>query len=185
MVAILALGGGLAGCGAPKPAAPAASDVGGPFRLTAENGATVDQRLLNGKWSAVYFGYTFCPDTCPATLAALGGAQGDLGARSTDFQVVFITVDPARDTPKQLAAYLSSPSFPKGTIGLTGSDADIKAAAARYHVYYARQGDGPAYSVDHTSIVYLMDPAGRFVKPLTEGPPADMARQILSAMAGG
>jgi protein SCO1/2 len=180
-VAILAV----AGCGTRQHAAPAASDIGGPFQLTAENGKRVDQGLLRGKWSAVYFGYTFCPDTCPATLAALADAQADLGAKAGDFRVVFITVDPERDTPKQLAAYLSSPSFPKGTIGLTGSDADIKAVAARYHVYYQRQGAGPAYSVDHTSVVYLMDPEGRFVQPVPEGPPAAMAKQILSAMTNG
>ena len=183
-VAILALAASLGGCSAPKVAAPEASDIGGPFQLTAENGARVDQRVLNGKWSAVYFGYTFCPDTCPATLAALARVQADLGLKAKDFQVVFITVDPARDSPKQLAGYLSSPSFPKGTIGLTGSAADIKAVTSRFHVYYARQGSGPAYSVDHTSVIYLMDKEGRFVKPLAEGPPADMARQIASSMAG-
>lgn len=184
-VAIAALVAPLGGCGRGAPPAPAPSDIGGPFQLTSESGARVDEGLLKGKWSAVYFGYTFCPDTCPATLAALAGAQAGLGARAKDFQVVFITVDPARDTPRQLAAYLSSASFPKGTIGLTGSDADIKAVAARYHVYYQRQGTGPNYSVDHTSIVYLMDPAGRFVKPVPEGPAAAMAKQILSGMAGG
>ena len=181
-VAIAALVAPLGGCGRGAPAAPAASDIGGPFQLTAENGARVDQSLLKGKWSAVYFGYTFCPDTCPATLAALAGAQADLGAKAKDFQVVFITVDPARDTPKQLAAYLSSPSFPKGTIGLTGSSADIQAVTARYRVYYARQGTGPNYSVDHTSVIYLMDPQGRFVAPVPEGPGPAMAKQILNAM---
>ncbi len=99
--------------------------------------------------------------------------------------MVFISVDPARDTPKQLAAYLSSPSFPRGTIGLTGSPADIKAVTARYRVYYARQGTGPDYSVDHTSVIYLMDPQGRFVKPVAEGPSAAMARQVLDAMTAG
>jgi protein SCO1/2 len=183
VVAILLAAGPLAGCGPQTPPAPAASDIGGPFQLTAENGARVDQGLLKGKWSVVYFGYTFCPDTCPATLAALAGAQADLGARARDFQVVFVSVDPARDTPKQLASYLSSPSFPKGTIGLTGSPADIQAVAARYHVYYARQGTGPDYSVDHTSVLYLMDPQGRFMAPVAEGPPAAMAKQILAAMA--
>ncbi|HEY1415638.1 MAG TPA: SCO family protein [Caulobacteraceae bacterium] len=181
-MAILLVAGPLAGCG---PQAPAASDIGGPFQLTTESGARVDQRLLKGKWSVVYFGYTFCPDTCPATLAALAGAQADLGVKARDFQVVFISIDPARDTPRQLAAYLSSPSFPKGTIGLTGSPANIKAVAARYHVYYARQGTGPDYSLDHTSVIYLMDPQGRFVAPVAEGPPAAMAKQVLTAMAAG
>jgi protein SCO1/2 len=183
-MAILALGAALAWRGAHAPAAPSASDIGGPFHLTAQNGARVDQGVLNGKWTAVYFGYTFCPDVCPTTLAALGQAESALGDKAGAFQVVFITVDPARDTPAQLRAYLSSPSFPKGAIGLTGSETDIKAVTAAYHVYYSRNGQGPDYSVDHTSIVYLMDPEGRFVRPVTPGPPADMARQILAAMSG-
>lgn len=184
-VAIAALVAPLGGCSRGAPAAPAASDIGGPFQLTAENGARVDQSLLKGKWSAVYFGYTFCPDTCPATLAALAGAQADLGDKAKDFQVVFISVDPARDTPRQMSSYLSSPSFPRGTIGLTGSAADIKAVAARYRVYYARQGTGTNYSVDHTSVIYLMDPQGRFVAPVPEGPAPAMAKQIETAMAAG
>jgi protein SCO1/2 len=183
-VAILVVAAAFAWNLARAPAGPPPSDIGGPFRLTAENGARVDQSLLKGKWSAVYFGYTFCPDVCPTTLAALAQAQTALGDKSRNFQVIFITVDPARDTPAQLRAYLSSPAFPKGTIGLTGSAGEIKAAADAYRVYYSRHGDGPDYSVDHTSIVYLMDPEGRFVRPIVEGPPADMAHQVLAAMAG-
>ncbi|MGH7022960.1 MAG: SCO family protein [Caulobacteraceae bacterium] len=182
-LAILGLAGALLWHGEHGRTAPPASDIGGPFHLIADTGAPVDQAVLNGKWSAVYFGYTFCPDVCPTTLAALAQAQAALGAKARDFQVVFITVDPARDTPAQLRAYLSSPSFPKGSIGLTGSAAQIKAVASAYHVYYRRRGNGPDYSMDHTSIVYLMDPEGRFVRPLTPGPPTDMARQILAAMA--
>ncbi|HEY5289812.1 MAG TPA: SCO family protein [Caulobacteraceae bacterium] len=163
---------------------PPASDIGGPFHLTAQNGARVDQSILKGKWSAIYFGYTFCPDVCPTTLAALAQAQVALGAKAKAFQVVFITVDPARDTPAQLRAYLSSSSFPKGTIGLTGSAADIKTVAAAYRVYFSPHGSGPDYSVDHTSIVYLMDPEDRFVRPVTSGSPADMAGQIAAAMDG-
>ncbi|HEY2481382.1 MAG TPA: SCO family protein [Caulobacteraceae bacterium] len=167
------------------PPAPAPSAIGGPFQLIADNGARVDQRILTGKWSAVYFGYSFCPDVCPTTLAALAQAIAQLGPKAKALQVVFITVDPERDTPAQLRAYLASPSFPKGAIGLTGSEAEIKAVAGAYHVYYSRhqEASGP-YSVDHTSIIYLMDPTGRFVRPLATGTPADMARQIAEAMSG-
>ena len=183
-MAILGVCAVLAWQGAHSPSAPPASDIGGAFHLTAQNGARVDQSLLGGKWTAVYFGYTFCPDVCPTTLAALAQAQAALGDKAKTFQVLFITVDPARDTPAQLRAYLSSPSFPKGAIGLTGSAAEIKAVTAAYHVYFSRQGQGADYTVDHTSIIYLMDPKGRFVSPVTEGPPAVMAKQILAAMAG-
>ena len=132
----------------------------------------------------MYFGYTDCPDVCPTTLAALAQAIGELGANARSLQVVFITVDPERDTPGQLRAYLSNPSFPRGAVGLTGSAADVRGVATAYHVYYSRHGQGPGYSVDHTSIIYLMDPKGRFVRPVSPGPPADMSGQISAAMAG-
>jgi protein SCO1/2 len=164
--------------------APPASDIGGPFHLTAENGARVDEGVLRGKWSAVYFGYTFCPDVCPTTLVALAQAINELGPRARAVQVVFITVDPARDTPAQLRSYLSNPSFPKGVIGLTGSASDVKSAASGYHVYFSRNGSGADYSVDHTSIIYLMDPEGRFVRPIGSGRPSEMAGQFAAAMEG-
>jgi len=184
VVAILAVGGALIWRGGLASKAPAASDIGGPFHLTAENGARVDERILRGKWSVVYFGYTYCPDVCPTTLAALTQAIGALGAKARTLQVVFITIDPERDTPGQLQTYLSNTAFPRGAVGLTGSAADIRTVAAAYHVYYSRQGQEPGYSVDHTSILYLMDPEGRFVRPISPGTPADMAGQITAAMAG-
>lgn len=182
-VAILTLAGAVWWRGA-APHAPPASDIGGPWRLTDENGARVDESILKGKWSVVYFGYTFCPDVCPTTLAALAQAMDALGPRARGLQVVFITVDPARDTPGQLRAYLSNSSFPRGAVGLTGSVADIKSAASEYHVYFSRQGVGPNYSVDHTSVLYLMDPQGRFVRPISSGRPSEIAGQLAAAMSG-
>jgi protein SCO1 len=162
---------------------PPESAIGGPFHLVDQQGRPVDQRVLDGKWSAVFFGYTFCPDVCPTTLTALGRATDDLGARAQRFQVVFITVDPERDQPRQLAMYLSSNTFPKGAIGLTGTPAQIAQAAKAYHVFYQKHPEGASYTMDHTAIVYLMDPKGRFVKPLDlTAPPADVARQIAEAM---
>ncbi|MGI8840882.1 MAG: SCO family protein [Caulobacteraceae bacterium] len=183
MAALAVLAAMLAACGGAGPRS-APSDIGGPFRLVDQKGASVDQRLLRGKWTAIYFGYTFCPDVCPTTLTALAQAVGDLGPDARRFQVVFITVDPERDTPAQLATYLSSPAFPKGTIGLTGSPAQVAQVARAYRVYYKKAGTGANYSMDHTSIVYLMDPDGRFSRPLALGPPADIARQIEDAMHG-
>jgi protein SCO1/2 len=161
------------------------ASVGGPFRLVDQTGAPVDQSLLRGKWSAVFFGYTYCPDVCPTTLATLGQAASALGEQARRFQVVFITVDPQRDTPKALATYLSSPSFPKDIKGLTGTPAQIAAVAKAYHVYYQKEGQGDAYTMDHSAVVYLMDPNGRFTRPLDVGAkPADIVGQIRSAMAG-
>jgi len=159
--------------------------VGGPFHLVDQAGAAVDERLLRGKWSAVFFGYTYCPDTCPTTLATLGQAVSDLGTDAGRFQVVFITVDPERDTPAALKAYLSSATFPKGARGLTGSSSQIAAVARAYHVYYQKVPQGSSYSMDHTAVVYLMDPQGRFVRPLDVGvAPPEIARQVHAAMAG-
>lgn len=176
----------LFGCGRETaPSAGGAPAVGGPFELSDQNGSRVDQRILLGHWSLVFFGYTFCPDVCPATLTNLGAALGRLGAAGARVRVVFITVDPERDTPAQLRQYLASPSFPSGMVGLTGSAAQIAQVAREYHVYYRKAATGADYSVDHTSIVYLMNPRGQFVAPIGFGKsPADVARQIGAAMRG-
>ncbi len=159
--------------------------IGGPFQLTDQNGRSRDQSMLTGKWSAVFFGYTYCPDVCPTTLQTLAEAQDRLGPKARQFQVVFITVDPGRDTPGQLRTYLSSPAFPKGAIGLTGSDAQIAAVAKAYHAFYQKQGTGRDYEVQHGSAVYLMDPGGRFSSVVAFGlPPDEVARQISDKMRG-
>ena len=187
LAALLALGAGLIARRASTPfAASPASGVGGRFSLIDQDGRTVDERLLRGHWSVVFFGYTSCPDVCPTTLTALG--QAVLAIRNAEDRprVVFITVDPERDTPAQLKLYLASPAFPKGVLGLTGSPARIAAAAKAYRVYFRKVPDGPTYSMDHTSVVYLMDPEGRFSRPLDmTAPPGGVARQISAALKVG
>jgi protein SCO1/2 len=157
--------------------------VGGPFQLVDQTGKPTDQSVLKGKWSAVYFGYTYCPDFCPTTLTTLGGAIDRMGPRAKDFQVVFITVDPHRDTSAQLKNYLSSTEFPRGVIGLTGPDEAIAKVAKAYGVYYQKAGNGPSYSVDHSSAVYLMDPKGQFATVIPYGLTPDQAKDsIVRAM---
>jgi len=188
---VLALAGPiLAGC-APKPNAAAgapaqpAGGPGGPFHLVDTDGRPVDQTVLTGKWSVVFFGYTYCPDVCPTTLTMLGQTMKTLGPKAAQTQVVFITVDPARDTPAQLKTYLSSPAFPRNVIGLTGTQAQIDQAARAYYVYVQKDGAGPDYTVNHSTAMYLMNPRGEFVKPIADGiPPAEAARQISEAMSG-
>jgi len=160
--------------------------VGGPFQLVDQTGRKVDQSVLKGKWSAVFFGYTFCPDACPTTLFALGQAQKLLGDKAADFQTVFISVDPARDTPPKLADYLATDAFPKGALGLTGTSDQVAQAAKAYHVYYQKAGDGAAYAVNHSTITYLMNPRGQFacVIPYNETP-QQIAAQVRAAMAKG
>jgi protein SCO1/2 len=158
--------------------------VGGPFRLVNAQGAPVDERLLRGKWSAVFFGYTYCPDVCPATLQTLQAASEQLGPEGKDLQVVLISVDPARDTPEALRSYLSSFRFPGGVHGLTGAPAQVDGAVKAFRGYAARRGEGSDYLMDHTSTIYLMDPQGRFARPLGGGmDPKQMAEQIRSAMS--
>lgn len=160
--------------------------VGGPFQMTDQNGKRVDESLLKGKWTAVFFGYTFCPEACPTTLTTLAKAQDQLGPKARDLQVVFVSIDPERDTPGQLKTYLSSQSFPKGTVGLTGSAADVAKAAKAYKVFYQKSGTGPDYAMDHSTALYLMDPKGRFDRVIAYGlPPEEVARQIGDAMRGG
>ena len=183
--AVLALSGAsLVACGPRPPSANAGPQIGGPFHLIDQNGRPVDQRILDGKWSAVFFGYTYCPDSCPATLQALGAAARQLGA-ATPFQTVFITVDPARDTPAQMKTYLANQGFPANAVGLTGTPDQITEVAKAYGVYFAKSGSGEDYTVDHSAAVYLMDPHGRFARPLAHDmAPTLIAQQIKAAEQG-
>jgi protein SCO1/2 len=183
----LALVFGLGGCGKDGGAGSAkapAVQLGGPFQLTDQTGKAVDQSLLKGKWTAVFFGYTYCPDVCPTTLQTLGSASELLGAQAKALQVVFVTVDPARDTPAQLKDYLSSASFPRGIVGLTGSADQIAKVAGEYKVYFQKNGGGANYSVDHSSAIYLMNPKGEFDSVIAFGLTPEQTRdQIAKAMA--
>jgi protein SCO1/2 len=175
---------GLTGC-APREQSKTTQYAGGPFVLTDQNGTRETQTLLRGKWTLVFFGYTFCPDVCPVTLSNLGAALARMGPEANRVRVVFVTVDPNRDTPSRLKSYLSSPSFPPGVIGLTGTTAQVADVAHAYHVYFRKAGNGPDYSVDHTSVVYLMNPQGQFDRPVdASSPPDGVARQIEAAMHG-
>ncbi|MBW8816101.1 MAG: SCO family protein [Caulobacterales bacterium] len=160
--------------------------VGGPFQLVDTSGRTVDQDVLKGKWSVVFFGYTHCPDICPTTLFALKQVEPLLGAKADDFQTVFVSVDPARDTVAQMKAYVANDAFPKHLIGLTGSQAQVDAAAKAYHVYYQRQGSGDDYQVSHAAYSYLMTPKARFACVLPpNATPEQTAAKIRTAMQQG
>ncbi len=148
-----------------SPAAAARVTVGGPFTLVAPDGATVTDRTYRGKWLIVYFGFTFCPNTCPTALVEIGTALEKLGGNATDVQPLFITVDPERDTAAVMGEYLQS--FDPRIIGLTGTLQQIAAVAEQYGVYYAVHRTGPGsndYVVDHGTYLYLMDPEGAFVR---------------------
>jgi protein SCO1/2 len=171
--------------GAHRTAASAVA-VGGPFHLVDQDGRPVDDGVLKGKWSAVFFGFTYCPEACPTTLLALGQAQELMGPKARDFQTVFISVDPARDTPAALKAYLANPAFPKGALGLTGTAAQVDAAARGYHIFYEKAGEGSDYTVNHSTMTYLMNPRGQFACVLPYGlTPEQAAERIGKAMRAG
>lgn len=137
--------------------------IGGPFELTTHNGKRVRDAAYRGKLMLVFFGFTYCPDICPAGLQVISAALDEVGSESHNVASLFVTIDPERDTPEQLKSYVSS--FHPTITGLTGSTQDISAAAKAYRVYY-RKVEDPAlsdYTMDHTSFIYLMDAQGNFI----------------------
>lgn len=154
------------------------SGIGGPFALVDGNHNSVTDQNFRGKFMLVYFGYTFCPDVCPTTLNEIAEAMDKLGPAAARVQPIFITVDPKRDTPDVMRQYTAS--FSPKLLGLTGTPEQIAKVAREYRVYYAEHRTGPGpddYSMDHSSIIYLMGPDGQFVEPL----PADETAASLAA----
>jgi len=146
------------------PAVTQASAVGGPFKLTDQDGRTVTETDVKGKPVLVFFGYTHCPDVCPTTLFDMSEVFRKLGPDADRAAGLFITVDPERDTPEAMKSYLSS--FDPHLRGLTGDEAAIESAAKAYRVYFRKvPGANGNYTMDHTGLVYLMDKQGNFVAP--------------------
>jgi protein SCO1/2 len=175
---------------------PLPSEFGGSFALTDQNGMRRTDMDFRGKYMLIFFGYTYCPDVCPTTLAVEAEALDKLGARANRIVPIFISVDPKRDTPDKLKSYLSSfdakpPSTRPGFVGLTGTAEEIAKAAKAYRVYYrahldGRSPDGSDYSIDHTGDVYLMDPEGKFVAYYSQGILSDeMAADLMLKTSPG
>jgi protein SCO1/2 len=163
--------------------ASSADELGGSFALTDQNGMRRTDTDFRGNYMLVFFGYTYCPDVCPTTLAVEAEALDKLGSRANAIAPIFITVDPKRDTPQKLKAYLSAfdarpPGSRPNFTGLTGSDDEIAEAAKSYRVYYQAHldglnGNGADYSIDHSGDVYLMSPEGKFLAYYSQGILAD------------
>jgi protein SCO1 len=135
--------------------------IGGPIRLIDDTSAPVTDSTLAGKPSAIYFGYTFCPDVCPTTLSDLLHWIQELGPDADKINYAFVTIDPQRDTPPLMHDYLSS--FDKHIRGFTGTSDEIAAIAQKYRVYYKRiLTDDGGYVMDHSTFIYLMGPDGKF-----------------------
>jgi protein SCO1 len=151
--------------------------IGGAFALQDGSDKTISDQTLRGRPFLVYFGYTHCPDVCPTELARISDILGKMGDKA--IPTLFITVDPERDTPKVMQDYVSS--FNPAVIGLSGSQQAVEATEKTFRVY-ARKGqsqpDGD-YSMDHSSIVYLMDKNGAFVEAFNvERSPEDAAKDL-------
>ena len=160
-----------------------ASAIGGPFHLVDQNGKAVSDADLKGKWQLIFFGYTHCPDACPTALNDIAIALDQLGPKREAVRSVFITVDPERDTPEVLKEYVTS--FDAPILALSGSPEEIARAAKAYRVYYAKHPEpGGDYSMDHSSVIYVMDPEGRFTASFThQSTPEEIAERLKKLLA--
>ena len=152
--------------------------LGGPFRLTASDGRIVNELSFPGRYKLLYFGYTHCRDVCPTTLASLAGALDTLGQKADLIEPLFITLDPDRDTPNVLRTYLAA--FTPRLLGLTGTAAQLGAIAHTYRVTsLVHPAAAGGYDLDHSSVLYLMAPDGRFIAPIrADASAAEMAATL-------
>jgi cytochrome oxidase Cu insertion factor (SCO1/SenC/PrrC family) len=157
--------------------------VGGPFSLTDHTGQRRTEAGWPGQLKLVYFGYRFCPDVCPTDLQAIAAALDALGPLGDRVQPLFVTVDPARDTPEELARYV--PSFHPRLIGLTGTDAEVRAVARAYKVYAEKTEDPRlgGYVIDHSAFIFLLDNDGKYLGFFPPGTPADRIVAVVAPHA--
>jgi len=154
--------------------------IGGAFTATTHRGEQVSDKDFLGKYSLVYFGYTFCPDVCPGELQIISAAMDLSGETAKKITPLFFSVDPTRDTPEVLADYV--PHFHDDMVGLTGTKEQMAKAAKTYRVYYAKAPDDAVpggYLMDHSSLIYLMDPRGEYVRHFNYG---TMPEEIAAAL---
>lgn len=141
--------------------------IGGPFSLIDQNGKRVTNADYSGRTMVIYFGYTHCPDICPVTLSVIAEALSKLGDDEKRIVPIFVTVDPERDTPQILNAYLAA--FGPHFVGLTGNAQEIGLIKKEYHVYSEKQPmPGGDYAVNHSNTIYVMGPDGSFVDNFDE-----------------
>jgi protein SCO1/2 len=159
--------------------------IGGPFKLTDQNGQAVTDRSFHGKPVLLYFGFTSCPDVCPTDLARVQRiARRVQKAGGPSLTPVFVSIDPERDTPARMKNYVSL--FGPDMVGLTGTPAQITAITDRYHVYYKKvpYGKPGQYMMDHSTFVFLLDRNGRYVDHFGRtADEAQVATQIVGELA--
>ncbi|MGZ8408994.1 MAG: SCO family protein [Hyphomicrobium sp.] len=157
--------------------------IGGPFSLVDTTGERRTEKDYAGKPMLVFFGFTNCPDVCPSGLQTLTVALDKLGDKANRLTPLFITVDPERDTPQSLAAYMKS--FHPRIQGLTGTSDEVNAAIKAYRVYAVKvpdQTDPTRYNIDHSSFFYLMNSSGEYVKHFPHSTDANVLADALAAV---
>ena len=140
-----------------------AAQIVSKFSLVDQSGKRVTEASFAGRWQLIYFGYTNCPDVCPATLAYLSSVLDDLGTNADRVAPIFITVDPKRDTPAVMAAYVAA--FSPRLVGLTGGEDEVAKVEHSFRVYSQKSnepGSNVGYEMAHSSFIYLMTPKGDF-----------------------
>ena len=159
-IVILGIAFGISEFLARKTVDPAGFDIGAPFSLISQTGKAADQTLFIGSPTALFFGFTHCPDICPTTLSNLTLWQDEIGAAADNLQIVFVTVDPVRDTPEILSAYLGY--FDDSIIGLTGTEANLEKMLSDWGIYRKAFVSGAGeLSYDHTATIFLLNSQGR------------------------
>lgn len=161
----------------------AEAPFGVPFSLVAGDGKPVTEQAFRGKATALFFGFTHCPEICPTTVYELSGWMDAVDPDGTGLQAYFVSIDPARDTPELLQAYLSNVT--KRIVGVSGEPAKVEAMARGFKVYFKKVLSDPAkpdgeYTMDHTASIFLLDKEGRFVGTIAYGENDDVARQKLT-----
>lgn len=160
------------------------TSVGGPFRLPSSKGGLLSSADLKGKPFAIFFGFTHCPDVCPTTLWDMSQSLERLRAGGLGLPVLFVSLDPARDTPQVLASYIDA--FDTQIVGLSGTSDEIAKLARAYRVYWKRvPGKDGDYTLDHTATVYLMDARGQFAGTIGYGEEASSRDDKLRRLIAG
>ncbi len=158
--------------------------IGGPFSLSDPSGKRVTDRDFRGKLMLVFFGYTHCPDVCPTELQNMAEVIGKLGPDAQQVAPIFVSVDPARDTPEALSSYVGN--FSPSITGLTGTQDEVASAAKAYRVFFRKaDGNQDNYSVDHSAFVYLMDRNGNYITHFMFNTPAEtVVKEIKKHISG-
>ncbi|MFT7572029.1 MAG: cytochrome oxidase Cu insertion factor (SCO1/SenC/PrrC family) [Paracoccaceae bacterium] len=163
------------------------ASIGGPFSLVDHKGQPKTDKDFRGRYMLIYFGYTYCPDVCPTALQSMTQAMDRLDPETQKKIIpVFITIDPERDTVKQLNAYVDN--FHPSMVGLTGTPEEIAKTARVFRVYFGRakgvEEESTDYLMDHSSIVFLMNPDGEYVTHFTHATPPEKMAERLAQVAG-